>query len=103
MKVTVQKNLTQDKEFKVEGKGGILTVNTYDFPGWEVSLDKQKVFINDYNKFKLITFSVPAGMHEITVQFKDTPVRKIGNLLTMISFLILLILSFKAKNAKNKS
>lgn len=101
--VLVEKDLVQYKKLKIKGKGGILAVNTYNFPGWEVTLDKQKVLINDYNKFKLITFSVPAGTHEIIVQFKNTPIRTIGNFLTIGSFLVLLIFSFKTKNVKNKS
>ena len=87
--IIVEKDLVQYKKLKVEGKGGILTLNVYNFPGWEVEVDKQKVLINDYNKFKLISFGVPAGKHEVIVQFKDTPVRKIGNFLTAISFLVL--------------
>lgn len=101
--IIVEKDLVQYKKLKVEGKGGILTLNVYNFPGWEAEVDKQKVLINDYNKFKLISFSVPTGTHEVIVRFKDTPVRKIGNFLTIISFLVLLFFSLKVKNVKNKS
>lgn len=101
--IIVEKDLVQYKKLKVEGKGGILTFNIYNFPGWEVKVDKQKILINDYNKFKLISFSLPAGKHEVIVQFKDTPVRAIGNFLTFMAFLILLVSSFKIKNVKNKN
>ena len=85
IKVTEQQNLPHLKRFLVEGEGGILTINTYYFPGWEVRIDGQKVAVDDNNKFKLITVSIPKGKHLVEANFKNTRLRIIGNSLTVVS------------------
>ena len=47
--------------------------------------------------FGLISFTIPQGQHMIKVQLKDTSVRTIGNIITLVSFFIV-VFSF-AKNA----
>ncbi|MBI5465542.1 hypothetical protein HY946_02940, partial [Candidatus Gottesmanbacteria bacterium] len=94
IKVVNQEILPHIKKFLVEGDGGKLTINTYYFPGWEVKIDGQKVKIDDNNKFKLMTVEVPKGEHWVEAQFMNTPIRNLANILTVASFLSLLILIF---------
>ena len=42
----------------------------------------------------LITFNLPAGRHKILAQLTDTPIRSIGNIITLISFVLLLVLVY---------
>ncbi|MFH0864202.1 MAG: glycosyltransferase family 39 protein [Candidatus Gottesmanbacteria bacterium] len=88
------------KKYQVSGSGTILTINTYNFPGWEVTLDDQKVDINDNNKFKLITIKVPKGEHMVIAQFNNTPIRTIGNSITLSSIILLILLIIWRKNKK---
>lgn len=62
------------------------TVNTAYFPGWEAFVDKKEVKITP-DRNGLISFLAPAGNHLIEIQFKDTPVRRFGALISIVSFL----------------
>ncbi|EKE14267.1 MAG: hypothetical protein ACD_12C00600G0002 [uncultured bacterium] len=80
------------KEFSVESKNPIkFRLNTFNFPGWQASLDGKTIKINDDNDYKLITVSVPEGNHKLSFIFKNTLVRILGN---GISFFSLIILTF---------
>ncbi|QQG42206.1 MAG: hypothetical protein HYV90_02720 [Candidatus Woesebacteria bacterium] len=89
-------------------KDSLIRVPLFDFPGMVVRVDEKIVsHINDNCSEErycrgLITFSVPSGKHNIDIRLSDTPIRKIGNTLTLLSFLavILLAISFK-RNEKN--
>ncbi len=48
----------------------------------------------------LITFDLPIGNYDFEVKLTDTPVRKFGNYLTVISGLVTLYLIFR-KNEKD--
>lgn len=78
------------KEFKVESvNGGVLQINTFSFPGWEVKVDGKKAPITDANKLKLIRVYIPPGPHEVSTVFRNTLVRSIGNVTSVISIIIL--------------
>jgi len=89
-------------------KDSLIRVPLFDFPGMVVKVDGSQVsHVNDNCSGErycrgLITFSVPSGKHSIEIKLSDTPIRKIGNTLTLLSFLavILLAISFK-RNEKN--
>lgn len=72
-----------------------------DFPGMTVFVDGKVVNHNhdDCRKeefcFGLISFDINKGTHTIMTKLKDTPVRSIGNVITIISFIILMFLLFK--------
>ncbi|MCL4390453.1 MAG: YfhO family protein [Patescibacteria group bacterium] len=61
-----------------------------NFPGWKVWVDGKATAITDNNKLKLITVSIPAGQHQITGQFTNTPVRTAGNLITLFAIIVLM-------------
>ncbi len=61
-----------------------LTLPQFDFPGWQVKLDGQKVTHRHDNKLGLITLDLPPGDHRIEAVLRDTPIRFAGNLLTLI-------------------
>lgn len=75
----------------------------YDFPGMEVTIDQSKVehSHNDCRNQKyclgLITFKVPPGQHIIKAELKDTPVRSIGNIITVASILLVISLFLVSK------
>lgn len=76
---------------------------TYYFPEWQVMIDNQKVPIRYDNYLGLITFTVPQGDHTITAKLYNTPIRIIGNTLTLVGILGLLGTAFYyVKNWKLK-
>lgn len=88
-------------------KPSILRAPVFDFPGMMVYVDGQ--IVNHVNNdcrnqdfcLGLVTFPVAPGKHEILIKLTNTPVRTIGNLLTIASFFIIFVwLSPKPKYLK---
>lgn len=80
------------KEFEVESKNPIeFRLNTFNFPGWQANLDGKEIKINDDNDYKLITVSVPEGNHKLVFVFKDTLIRTLGNLISIVSLVFLFL------------
>lgn len=79
----------------------ILRLPLFDFPGMEVSIDGQKIaHVNNDCRgeeycFGLIAFPVTVGKHFIKAQLRNTPIRVVGDTITLGSFLILILLIFK--------
>jgi len=48
---------------------------SFAFPGWSARVDGQKVAITPEDPSGLITFNIPAGMHQIEVNWGATPLR----------------------------
>lgn len=74
--------------------------NTVYFPGWQVKVDGKKVPIEfqDMNHRGLITFYISKGVRMVNVEFKESPIRLISDMLSLISALsILLFLIFQKK------
>jgi hypothetical protein len=64
-----------------------LTVLTYDFPGWTVSIDGVHVAHRRSGPYALIAVDVPAGEHVVAVRFERTPVRVVGETISAVSLL----------------
>ena len=47
----------------------VFRANIFNFPGWTGKIDGQELRLHDNNDFKLITFFVPEGNHEIVLKF----------------------------------
>lgn len=89
------------KQWEVEVlKSGILRAPMFDFPGMKVFIDGQKVdHWNDDCRNQefclgLVTFKIPEGRHNILVKLTNTPVRMVGDSISLLSLLIFLILIF---------
>ena len=90
VKVKTLVNKFSKKEFNIESKNSVeFRLNTFNFPGWQASLDGKEIKIRDDNNYKLITVSVPEGSHKLIFTFKDTLVRTLGNFISVFSLIIL--------------
>ncbi|MEK7550243.1 MAG: glycosyltransferase [Patescibacteria group bacterium] len=84
-------------------KDSLIRIPLFDFPGMTVTVDGKKVehVNNDCRNERycrgLITFNIPSGHHEIFIKLYDTPVRKIGNILTLLSLGLVGVLMLKLK------
>lgn len=75
-----------------------LIVQTFYFPGWKVWVDGKLVEIQplrDPEVIGRIIFDVPAGSHQITAKFTDTPIRLLGNIFSLLSFGMLILVFIK--------
>lgn len=66
-----------------------LQFRTRNFAGWTVTVDGQIAPIQE-GVVKNILVGLPAGTHRITLEFRSTPIRRMGNWLTVLSFISLL-------------
>ncbi|MBI2028825.1 hypothetical protein HYT02_00200 [Candidatus Gottesmanbacteria bacterium] len=84
----------------------ILKVPALYFPGWMAYVDSEKSEIDlNYNKNKdlsgLITIKVPSGKHEVLVLFKETPLRKTANLISLTALILILLTAiYKRRSLK---
>ncbi len=69
--------------------------NIFNFPGWGAAVDGKRIKIDDNNRLKLITFEVPKGIHVISLEFNNTLIRTLGNLISLLSISVLSIFVFK--------
>ncbi len=69
---------------------------TYDFPGWQATIDGQRVDHRAEPPYGLIAVDVPAGQHEVVIRHGTTPVGSAGALLSAFSLAIVAVLLFAA-------
>jgi hypothetical protein len=93
------------KSWTVEvSNDSLLRAPIFDYPGMKVFVDGIKVdHWNDDCRNQefclgLVTFKVPQGNHEILIKLTNTPIRVVGNLLTVVSLIILMFLLFPKKH-----
>src|SRR3972149_4955511 len=58
---------------------------TVIFPGWKASVNGENYPILPYGPLNLISLNLPAGENTILLKFSDTPVRRIGNITSLVS------------------
>jgi len=91
MAVTQIEDIPQQKEFSVSAtEPGLLRLNTFTFPGWKTFIDNYEVAYSDDNPYKLITVSVPKGVHIVKAVFTDTPLRFFANIVTFGSLVFVI-------------
>ncbi len=73
-------------------KDSLIEVPITYFPNWTVFSNGKKIDLEYPDIRGLIRFKLPIGNYLINFEFKDTPVRMIGNIVSLISFLILILL-----------
>lgn len=82
--------------YKINAKTPVRIVeNTLYFPGWVVMTNNNKLDVEfqDQNHRGLITFNLPAGNNSVDVIFTDTKFRMFSNLITVTTFLCLIMFS----------
>lgn len=70
-----------------------IEIPVFEFPNWVVRVNNQKVN-HSYSKDGRITLNLTPGNYKVEGNFTNTQIRTIANLITVISFLILIIYSF---------
>lgn len=72
------------------------------FPGWQVTSDGKPVNLEKPSNLGLIVFKLPPGPHLINLKFADTPQRGWGNIISLISFIVLGWIIFSKKLRLNE-
>jgi hypothetical protein len=78
----------------------VLRIGLLDFPEWQVLLNGSEIeeYVAENEEWGRMYIDVPAGTHQVEIQLLDTPIRTLGNVITVISFIALgFALVFKDK------
>lgn len=65
-----------------------LVYYTYNFPGWTLAVDGQPATIETVAPYGLIGFELTAGVHDVTLRMGATPARRVGDIVSALSLLI---------------
>lgn len=69
-----------------------LDINTLYFPGWAVSVDGRQTKFNYSGEGGIMRVDVPSGYHLVEAKFSEPPMAAVGDLISVISFIILIII-----------
>ncbi|OGG11329.1 hypothetical protein A2Z00_02535 [Candidatus Gottesmanbacteria bacterium RBG_13_45_10] len=92
--ITPTKRTTTVHEYSVVAKSpSRLLENTLYFPGWKVYIDgiQKGIQFQDPAYRGLITFNMTEGQHDVRVVFEDTKLRRIADLISIVSIGILAV------------
>jgi len=79
-------------------KESLVFYNKYNFPGWMVWIDGERVDVNSGSPYGQVAFMVPKGKHRVEVYFRETKFRTVVNLVSAVS--MGLVLYFLIKKGK---
>jgi 6-pyruvoyl-tetrahydropterin synthase related domain len=71
-----------------------LLVRTFNFPGWTAAVDGQQVPIKTSEELGDMEIELRSGLHRVTLDFLETPVRRAFRIVTLCSFGLLIALGF---------
>ncbi len=101
--IEIGKRITNQHEYQVTAVDSArLVENTLYFPGWVVLVDGKPVEVEfqDPAYRGLMTFYIPRGEHQIAVQFGETKLRKVANLVSLFGLGVLIPFRFMLKLPK---
>ncbi len=74
-----------------------VTINQFYFPGWQARLNDQPLKLQPDQTTGLITFKLEKGDHQIDLQLAKTPIQRTADLISLVSWLIVLGIILKPK------
>lgn len=83
------------RAFVETASGAKLRFNQFYFPGWEINVDDKPIHFNylvDGESYGLPVFDIDKGRHIIQAEFKNTPVRDIGDGISIITVIIIIVI-----------
>ncbi len=82
----------------------LVRVNIFKFPGWKATMDGKEIetLIPETEKWGRMWIEIPKGDHTVYVEFTNTPVRSISNMVSLISWVSLLAFVMLQSRGGNK-
>lgn len=100
-KISELSRLSTEHKYKVETFERVrFRENTLYFPGWQVLVDGMvtQIEFQDPQNRGLITFFVEKGVHVIDIQFRETKLRTIADIISLVSLIFIVLIPFSSKN-----
>jgi len=80
---------SEERVVEVKAKKPVVVrFRTFNFPGWSAYLDGARAEISTETDTRAIMVNVPPGNHRLELLFKDTPIRRYGKLISLVSFIM---------------
>ena len=74
------------------GEPAQLRINVFDFPGWTLEVDgRLEKFTDSDDPLGRLHVSLAAGSHTVVARFENTLVRSIGNSVSLLSIVVVLV------------
>ena len=70
--------------------------HAFYFPGWEARLDDQPLPVSPVSERGLIGVTIPAGRHQLDLRFRETPVRRAANAVSILALIGVVFLTVQA-------
>jgi hypothetical protein len=100
-RVTIERWAPERRELRVETKEpNQLQFRASNFAGWTATVDGKPVEIKE-GAVKNIVIDLPAGEHNVTIELLPTPVRRVSNLVTVLSLALLVLVIISAMRFKS--
>lgn len=80
------KKTSFDVDLKTESN---IQINTIYYPGWEAVSSGKKIPVSYNNNLGVMRLSLSQGQQKITLKFKETPIRQLADIISLISLLVL--------------
>ena len=78
----------ESRAFRVElTEADLLLVRTFNFPGWAARVNGMQSQIITGPDLGEIALELPAGNHTVELEYLSTPARRVGNTMSVVSFL----------------
>ncbi|MBI5123505.1 hypothetical protein HZA75_06630 [Candidatus Roizmanbacteria bacterium] len=72
-------------------------INTIYWPGWKVFVDNNEVSVSSNNQEGIMEFGAGKGIHQISVRFSETPLRIFSDIVSLLTFIILVFIVVRKK------
>lgn len=81
----------------VDSDESTLRIGILDFPGWTALTDNKQIkkYIAEDEKWGRMYIDLPEGVHNVRIEFRNTPVRSVSNAVSLFSLSALIIVLFK--------
>jgi hypothetical protein len=77
-----------------------LRLHQFHLPGWNATVDGQPAAAYPTDELGLVTVDVPAGTHEVVIQFGATPARTAGLLISLAAAAAWIALAFRRTRSR---
>jgi hypothetical protein len=84
----------------IANKPSTVRIRTFNFPGWTAYIDGAQTQMNTEEGTKAMLINIPEGKHTLTLKFVDTPVRHYSKIISLVSFIVMVFLSFISKKIR---
>ncbi len=80
----------------------LLRLFLFQFPGWTVTIDGERVEPELARPEGFIAIPVPAGVHLVDVRFRDTPDRQLAWAITAVSLILIVGVGWRLRKNENR-